>query len=110
MDMTRTPAALTEGKTYRNNGGGWYRCIKVIDSENALLANNASGWTFEAHGTAMYEDGTIDWDYSTGGHFEKCYGVDKDIHGLECNDIGVKYEYCCDCPYYITDEEEDDEE
>ena len=27
------------------------------------------GWTLEAHTITMYEDGTIEWDYSTGGHW-----------------------------------------
>uniref|UniRef100_UPI003FF0DD19 hypothetical protein n=1 Tax=Dysosmobacter welbionis TaxID=2093857 RepID=UPI003FF0DD19 len=27
------------------------------------------GWTLEAHTITMYEDGAIEWDYSTGGHW-----------------------------------------
>lgn len=37
---------------------------------NAILQNVSSGWTLVAHGTCVYEDGSIAWDFSTGGHFE----------------------------------------
>ena len=38
---------------------------------NSVLRSVYSGWTFIAHGTNIYEDGTIDWDFSTNGRFEK---------------------------------------
>ncbi len=35
----------------------------------ARMQNTASGWMLLAHGTQMYPDGTIEWNYSTEGHF-----------------------------------------
>ncbi len=63
------------GKTYQNRGGGTFRCTYVSKgdtvepSSNAGMVNVASGWTMLCHGLVQYPDGTIEWDYSTGGHF-----------------------------------------
>lgn len=47
--MKRTKFTPEAGRTYRNAGG----------------------WTFTAIGCGIYEDGTIDWDYSgKDGRFE----------------------------------------
>lgn len=48
-----------------------YVCLYVDTDGTAILQNVASKWTFKAHGLGMYEDGSVDWDYSTGGHFVK---------------------------------------
>lgn len=57
---------------YENAGGGTYRCeLPLGDSCDAWMQDTASGWTLLAHGIVRYENGTIEWDYSTGGHFEK---------------------------------------
>ena len=56
------------GKVYKNHGGGEFRCLSISDS-SAVMVNTKSGWTFTAHGVQQYEDGTIEWDYSTGGYF-----------------------------------------
>ncbi len=66
--MTRH-ARLTEGKVYRNRNGGDYLC-RIVLRDGAILVNTASGWQLEAHTITRYDDGTIEWDYSTGGHFE----------------------------------------
>ena len=59
-------------KIYENVGGGTFRCeLPLGDSCDAWMQNTASGWTCLAHGIVRYEDGTIEWDYSTAGHFEK---------------------------------------
>lgn len=58
------------GKVYKNKGSGEFFCIRGFDG-NAIMKNIASGWTFKANGVIQYEDGTIEWDYSTGGHFER---------------------------------------
>lgn len=58
-----------QGKVYKNKGGGEFLCIQSLE-ENAIMKNTASGWTFKAHGIIQYDDGTIEWDYSTGGHYE----------------------------------------
>lgn len=57
-----------QGKIYRNKGGGEFFCIRGFDG-NAIMRNTASGWIFKANGVIQYEDNTIEWDYSTGGHF-----------------------------------------
>ena len=65
----------TVGHVYENAGGGRYRCQSVweyYDSKTfAWMQNVASGWTCRVHGIVRYEDGTIEWDYSVHGHFEK---------------------------------------
>ena len=59
-------------RIYENAGGGRYRCqMPLGDRCDAWMQNTASGWTLLAHGIVRYEDGTIEWDYSTRGHFEE---------------------------------------
>ena len=61
----------TYGQVYENAGGGRYLCKAFIDEcEIAKMQNVKSGWTCFAHGIVRYDDDTIEWDYSTGGHFE----------------------------------------
>lgn len=71
--MGRNSFIPQPGEFYQNHGGGIFECIKILNSKNdgAIMQNFASGWTFMAHGIGVYEDGSIDWDYSTGGHFVK---------------------------------------
>ena len=57
-------------------------CIKCItddayDRHAALVRSTISGWTMVVHGTNIYEDGSIDWDFSTGGHW-----TTKDENGI----------------------------
>lgn len=58
------------GKTYTNNGGGTFRCLQSFGAD-ADFINTKSGWRFQAHGCRLYDNGTIEWDYSTGGYFEE---------------------------------------
>ena len=58
------------GKTYRNAGGGSFRCERANGTE-AWMTNVKSGWHFKAHGCRIYFDGSIEWDYSTDGNFVK---------------------------------------
>lgn len=68
--MERQKYTPLPGFIYRNQGGGEYRCLRCLsDLYHAVMQNTASGWTLNAHGIGIYPDGTIDWDYSTGGHF-----------------------------------------
>lgn len=72
--MERTKFTPKPGKIYKNAGGGSFRCLRAegfIADHNAEMQNTASGWTFTAHGCGIYGDGTIDWDFSTGGRFEE---------------------------------------
>lgn len=57
------------GTVYENRGGGKFRCMDTFDG-GAVMQNVASKWTFRANGIIQYNDGTIEWDYSTGGHFD----------------------------------------
>lgn len=41
----------------------------IQKSFDAQMTNVKSGWSFIACGLLMYEDGTIEWDYSKNGHF-----------------------------------------
>lgn len=67
---TRTKFTPAPGKVYRNTSGFCYRCMSVSSNKThtATMCSEA-GWLFQAHGCGMYEDGKIDWDYSTGGQF-----------------------------------------
>lgn len=72
--MKRTAFIPRVGTVYANRGGGKFECIDIRTYrriERITMQNIASGWTFTAHGCGIYEDGTIDWDYSTDGHFER---------------------------------------
>ena len=61
----------TNGRIYENAGGGRYLCDYAQKNDcTAWMKNVASGWTCLAHNIVIYENGTIEWDYSTGGHFE----------------------------------------
>lgn len=73
----------TPGTVYENKGGGTYRCVdswQDVSEDpswhcplrwNARMVNTKSGWSIEARGLWLYPDGTIEWDYSTGGRFEE---------------------------------------
>lgn len=69
---------LKAGKIYRLHNHEEY-CIEVIktlpnDSYSpfsARVRSTISGWTMTIHGVNQYEDGSIDWDYSTDGIFTR---------------------------------------
>ncbi len=71
--MKRMRFTPTPGEVYRLKGGSEYKCLCVaLDMPHqAILQSTTSRWTFLAKGIGRYENGTIDWDYSIGGHFEK---------------------------------------
>lgn len=56
------------GTVYTNRNGSEYRCKEFI-ADGAIMERLKDGWTLNAHGVQQYEDGTIEWDYSTGGHW-----------------------------------------
>ena len=66
--MERKRFTPEKGKTYQNEGGGTFHCLEASDNQ-VIMQNVASKWTLIAHGCGIYENGSIDWDYSTGGHF-----------------------------------------
>lgn len=62
------------GKTYRNKGGGEYLCIRSgneLGENNAEMKNIATTYTLKAVGCCLYQDGTIEWDFSFNGRFER---------------------------------------
>lgn len=65
--MKRTQS-LTIGRIYTNRNGNEYLCIG--HSENgSIMERTKDSWTLTAHGITIYNDGTIEWDYSTGGRW-----------------------------------------
>ena len=79
---------VLEGMIYQLNSKQWeayYRIIKkVSDGKDGFIncyyvQNIKSGWTMYAHGLHIYPGkfvDKIDWEYSTGGHFEDGKDVD----------------------------------
>ena len=59
---------LEIGKKYKNHNGSEYVC-RANYSHSTVLERIKDSWTLEAHGICIYDDGTIEWDYSTGGHW-----------------------------------------
>lgn len=58
------------GEIYTNRNGGEYLCTNICN-ESVIMERLKDGWTLEAHGVRQYSDGTIEWDYSTGGHWAR---------------------------------------
>ena len=61
-----------KGKIYTLHSGGHYLCVEVLPDESpagAVLHRVSDGYILNAHGLCAYQDGTIQWDYSTGGHW-----------------------------------------
>lgn len=72
--MERKYFVPTTGCTYRNRNGNEYRCTGVLESIHpsetlAYFTRVSDEWNLTAHGPQIYEDGTIEWNYSTGGHW-----------------------------------------
>jgi len=63
---------LTRGKVYTNRNGSEYLCKDISPWTGLhLMERVKDGWTLDAHVITMYEDGTIEWDYSTGGRWTR---------------------------------------
>ncbi len=69
-----TPQA---GQIYQNINGNFYLCLDAgnYSPHRALMQSPGSLWTFTAVDCRLYEDGKIDWAYSTGGFFAKEAGT-----------------------------------
>ena len=64
---TRRPIDCEPGNIYENEGGSLYLCTDYGYSNDSYdFVNLKSGWKLTAYGVGVYEDGKIDWDYSTG--------------------------------------------
>lgn len=74
IKMKRTKFTPEIGTEYENISGGTYKCLSSgngLPIGCATMQNTKSRWTFIAHGIGIYDDGTIDWDYSTSGCFQE---------------------------------------
>ncbi len=74
--MERKYFVPTVNHIYRNRNGKEYCCTDVVEgtclSETiAYFTRLSDGWSLAAHGPLVYEDGTIEWNYSTGGHWPR---------------------------------------
>jgi len=62
-----------EGKVYKNRNGWRYLCVGAPGpqdtSDAATMQRVTDGWTLKAHNVYQYPDGTIEWDFSTEGHW-----------------------------------------
>ena len=82
--MNRESFEPYPGRIYTNHGGGRFLCIGGgEESFSSVMKNIASGWTLEAHNIGIYDDGTIDWDYSTGGFFKEMTESEKRLAILD---------------------------
>ena len=61
------------GETYLNKGGGSYICRDNfrIPTECSIMERVSDGYTLTAHGVMQYDDGSIEWDFSTDGHWAR---------------------------------------
>lgn len=66
----RTRFTPVVGESYKNRCGSTFICRSEAEGDfAAVMENPVSHWILVAHGCGIYEDGRIDWDYSTNGHF-----------------------------------------
>lgn len=59
------------GTIYLNRNGSEYICTAVHETGGAVMERLKDGYSLNAHGLLMYDDGTIEWDYSTGGSWTR---------------------------------------
>ena len=91
--MTRN-THLNAGQVYQNKGGGSFLCIKQIDENVYQMLNIKSGWMLEAHEITIYEDDTIEWDYSSHGYFSRTLPIDMYVNKMSswcANDLMYLY-------------------
>lgn len=74
--MNRTYFVPVVGGVYQNRNGKSYLCMRVMEQKHpsdtmAVFKRQPDGWTLTAHGISKYEDGTVEWNYSTKGHWPK---------------------------------------
>ena len=67
------PFVPTKGEVYENVAAGKYLCESSYQDADgrsiAWMVNIKTGWSLTAKGIVRYEDGSIEWDYSTDGCF-----------------------------------------
>lgn len=70
FELEEKKPGIEPRKVYLNRNEKYYLC-KSVYGEKATMERTTDRWTLIAHGIRLYEDGTIEWAYSTGGHWEK---------------------------------------
>lgn len=87
--MKSVPGLLSVGGLYSYHGhkntDKVLECIRVITDSAyspycARVRSRVTGWTMNVIGTNIYEDGSIDWDFSLNGIFTD-YDDDGILHG-----------------------------
>ena len=82
--MQRNYFVPVEGQIYKNRNGSAYRCTGNETYPDAVKEKTAvslgkhwasmvrltDGWSIRVHGVHQYEDGTIEWNFSSGGSFQ----------------------------------------
>lgn len=59
---------LQIGQVYTNRNGSQYKVIGTTIA-GTIMQRISDGWTLVAHGIVQCPDGTIEWDFSTHGHW-----------------------------------------
>lgn len=73
------------GQIYKNRNGREYCCLSNVGyssqgnmraavslgEHQASMVRMSDGWSFVAHGLQQYEDGTVEWNFSTDGAFRE---------------------------------------
>lgn len=74
--MSSERGYLNVGSLYRLHDQNGYevQCLGIITNAYyspfcARVRSIRSGWTMDVMGTNVYEDGSIDWDFSINGYF-----------------------------------------
>lgn len=57
------------GEVYKNRNGQLYVCMESFPPNIAVMRRQSDSWTLNAHEVRQYEDGSIEWDDSAGGHW-----------------------------------------
>ncbi len=59
---------LQIGQVYTNRNGAQYKVIGTTIA-GTIMQRISDNWTLVAHGIVQYPGGTIEWDFSTHGHW-----------------------------------------
>ena len=65
--MSRRKYSIKKNEVVQHKNGWYFICIE--DGKNPTLMNVKTGWEMVVHGLGKYDDGKIDWDFSTGGYW-----------------------------------------
>ena len=91
------------GQIYKKRNGREYCCLSnagytsessmrvavSLGDHQASMVRMSDGWSFVAHGFQQYEDGTVEWNFSTGGAFRED-DLDRCRKLLQANDPDMK--------------------